>query len=97
MKVLERGTMPNGTHIQIEEWNENYNFMPYGSTLATYPKSKMSHAGSFAPKGNENYRFSFEFETNEEAQTAFNDLKEGNKELSDFKMFMRDKKYIDCI
>lgn len=61
MKVLQKGIMPNGTVIQIEEWNENYSFMPYGGTIASYPKSKVSHEGSFAPKGNETYRFQFDF------------------------------------
>ena len=97
MKVLKTGTMPDGTHIQIEEWNENYNFMPYGSTLASYPKSKVSHEGSFSPKGNEIYRFEFDFNSNNEAEIAFNDLLNGIKNLSDFKTHLSKQKYADCI
>lgn len=97
MKILQEGTMPDGTHIQIEEWNENYSFMPYGSTIASYPKAKVSHPGSFSPKGNEIYRFQFDFASQEEAFNAFSDLLTGNKVLSDFKSKMYNPKYADCI
>ena len=99
MKILQKGTMPNGTHIQIEEWNENYNFMPYGSTLASYPKSKMSHEGAFSPKGNQIYRFEFSFESDEETIIVFNDLLEGITELVDIKENLsgNSRKYADCI
>ncbi len=43
MKVLEKGIMLDGTVIQIEEWNENYSFMPYGSTLATNYNGKREY------------------------------------------------------
>lgn len=97
MKVLKTGTMPNGTPIQIEEWNENYSFLPYGATIASYPKSKSSHNGDFSPKGNVTYRFSFNFTNNEESEQAFNNLLSGNKELADYKEHMEFKKYADCI
>ena len=43
MKVLKTGKSAGGVDIQIEEWRENYSFMPYGSTLAFYPESKATH------------------------------------------------------
>ena len=97
MKVLKTGIMPNGTQIQIEEWNENYSFIPYASTLASYPKSKVSHEGAFAPKGNEIYRFQFNFKTEEEADKAFQDLLTGTKTLTDFRTNINTPKYRDCI
>jgi len=97
MKVLKIGKMPNGTEIQIEEWHENYDFMPYGSTLASYPKSKMSHEGAFAPKGNMEYRFSFNFASNEEAKTAFENLLNSKTVLSDYRDKIDRKEYADCI
>lgn len=54
MKVLKVGKSANGVDIQIEEWHENYSFMPYGSKLAFYPESKATHKGQFAPKAGEN-------------------------------------------
>lgn len=98
MKVLERGIMPNGTSVQIEDWSKDYSFMNYGSTLATYPQSKKSHKGVFAPKENEKYRFSFKFTSFEETKKAFEDLIKGEKSLLDFKENYDSKKeYIDCI
>ncbi|MGG1664501.1 hypothetical protein [Brevibacillus sp. NRS-1366] len=97
MRVLEKGIMPNGTSIQIEEWSENYSFMPYGSTIASYPKSKVSHEGTCAPKGNQSYRFSFNFKSEEETKKVFNELLTGGKALSDFKENLSEKKYADCL
>jgi hypothetical protein len=97
MKVLKTGTMPNGTPIQIEEWKENYDFMPYGDTIASYPKSKASHEGSFAPKGNEVYRFDFKFDSTGECEAAFNSLLTGEKVLTDYRDNLYYPKYADCI
>ncbi len=97
MKVLKRGTMPDGTKIQIEEWKENYSFMPYGSTIASYPVSKMSHEGQYSPKGNSVYRFQFDFKSNEETEQAYNSLTNGNKCLLDYKENLYTKEYADCI
>jgi len=71
--------------------------MPYGSTLAAYTKSKMSHKGAFAPKGNEVYRFEFDFNSNEEAEEAFNNLIEGKSLLSEYKQYISRPEYTDCI
>ena len=97
MKVLKKGAMSDGTKIQIEEWSENYSFMPYGSTIASYPKSKVSHAGSFSPKGNETYRFEFDLNSNKEAEQVFNSLLNGNSVLADHKSKLTRKEYADCI
>jgi hypothetical protein len=97
MKVIETVTMPNGTDIQIEEWNETYNFMPYASKLATYPISKMSRGLYFGPRGGEYYRFSFDFENAEECKKAFDLLKEGKAQLKDYVKYMDRKEYADCI
>ena len=97
MKVITSGIMPDGTAIQIEDWNENYSFMPYGSTLVSYSKSKVSHEGQFSPKGNEIYRFQFDFKNEKDCKIAFDKLISGESVLSDYKEFMYNKKYQDCI
>lgn len=97
MKILQKGKMQNGTDIQIEEWHENYNFIPYGSTLASYPLSKISLQGQFAPKANERYRFAFSFQSEEEAKQAFDNLLTGKNKLSDYKENISDLRYKDCI
>jgi hypothetical protein len=39
MKILNKSTTPNGIPFQLEDWNESYSFLPYGSTIAAYPKN----------------------------------------------------------
>ena len=97
MKVLQKDTLPDGTVVQIEEWHENYNFMPYGRTVATYPKSKVSHPGAFSPKGNVTFRCAFDFNSHDEAVKAFGDLVNGRKVLADFRNNLTRKEYADCI
>lgn len=74
MKVLQRGQMPDGTEIQIEEWSENYSFYAYGSMVAAYPKNRYG----------EKVRADKTFESAEEAEKAFSALKNGDKTLADF-------------
>jgi len=97
MKILLKGKMKNGTEIQIEEWHENYSFMPYGSTLASYPLSKISIQGQFAPKANERCRIAFSFESEEETKQAFDNLINGKNNLADYKENITDLRYKDCI
>ena len=37
MKIIRKGTTPNGTHIQIEDWSENYTFYNKNATIGFYP------------------------------------------------------------
>lgn len=98
MKVLKVGKSANGVDIQIEEWHENYNFMPYGSKLAFYPESKATHKGQFAPKAGESYRFSFDFPSNEKAEAAFIALENGSSVFTDYLEYWDGKpEYKDCI
>lgn len=76
MKILQRGQMPDGTEIQIEDWSENYLVYPYGSVLfvAAYPKNRYG----------EEFRARKIFESAKEAVKAFIALKTGDKTLTDF-------------
>lgn len=97
MKVLNRGIIKDGTKIQIEDWSEDYSFYNYGCTLASYPESKRSYKGQFAPKEGQIYRFDFKFNSFEETQKAYNELLEDAKILSDFKENLSRKEYSNCI
>ena len=46
MKVVKKSKMPDGTHIQIEDWKDVYDFMNIYS-IATYPKAKNSSKYGF--------------------------------------------------
>lgn len=97
MKVLRRGTMPDGTDIQIEDWNETYQFMPYGRTIAAYPISKYTLPGGFAPKAGERYRFSFDFSSNGEAMQVFDALVSGERTLGDYRQYLSESRYKPCV
>lgn len=74
MKVLQSGQMPDGTEIQIEDWSDKYSFYAYGSFVAAYPKNRYG----------EEVREKEIFRNAEEAEKAFNALKNGDKTLADF-------------
>lgn len=74
MKVLQRAQMPDGTKIVREEWSENYSFEAYGSMIAAFPRNRHG----------ETFRAHKDFESTEEAEEAFNALKNGDKTLADF-------------
>jgi|SRR5690625_1573665 len=85
MIVLEKATMQDGTKIQLEDWSDDYKFIPPASTLATYPKAKVSSDRQFGPRRNKTFRLEFCFESNEEARKAFENLSHGTKTLLDYK------------
>ena len=97
MKVLEKATLPGNNQIQIEDWSDNYNFVSYGSTLACYISSKSTIDRIYGPKAGERYRFSFDFGSHEEAKQAYQDLIEEKKTLCDFRDYLSNPEYGDCI
>ena len=97
MTIIKKGVMPDGTNIQIEDWHDNYNFMPRASTVASYPISKTTKEGSFAPKAGEQYRFAFNFEDADSALMAFETLISGSKVLADYRDKIDNPKYADCV
>jgi hypothetical protein len=96
MKVIRRGSLPNGNHLTIEDWSKDYN-RPYGATVVAYDISKVSLPGAFAPKGGEVYRFGFDFATNEEADAAFEELASGRKTPGDYREHMEEPRYGPCV
>ena len=93
MEIIERAIMPNGTHIQIEDWSKDYDFMGECATIGAYPIAQISGDTPFAPERNETFRMSIDFKTKEEARKCFEQLKTGEKQLIDF-ADEKDKKYL---
>ena len=90
MKVIRKGTTPNGTHIQIEDWSQDYTIYKKNATIGFYPvahesiyKEDKPHWMPY-PKRGETFRASFDFDTESEALEAFTLLKSGCKELMDY-------------
>ena len=98
MIVMKKGIMPDGTPVQIEDWNEGTKRYAYGFTVGSYPKSKANHPGSFSPKYGEPFRAQFNFDSDESVNDAFDNLVSGQKTLADYKdNFDLRHKYGDCI
>ena len=97
MKIIKKGVMPDGTEIQLENWNIDYEFNPAFSIIAAYAKSKMTLDGPFAPKAGELRRFEFNFKDAAETEMVFNALSSGEKTLADYKDKLYHPKYADCI
>lgn len=95
--ILQKGRLPDGTMIQIEDWSEDYKFMGYGSTIGAYPVSKMGYSEQFAPRKGEKIRVEYDFENEVAAGQIFSELIEGTKTLKDIEKYLYDKRYKDCI
>lgn len=95
--IVEKDLLPDGTKIQIEDWSTEYSFMPYGRTVASYPKSKANHKGDFSPKIDKLFRCAFDFNSHAEAKNAYDELLSGSKTLSDYKNFLQYKENQNCI
>lgn len=90
MKVIRKGTTPNGTHIQIEDWSEDYTFYNKNATIGFYPEAQESiynedhpHWTPY-PKRGETFRASFKFDTEAKALEAFVLLENGCKAFMDY-------------
>ena len=90
MQIIRKGTTPNGTHIQIEDWSENYTFHNKNATIGFYPmaleniyREDKPHWTPY-PKRGKTFRASFNFNTEEEALEAFVLLENGCREFADY-------------
>lgn len=91
MKILKKDIMPDGTKIQLEDWNEDYSCFAPADCIAAYPVSKMSiqkASGYYYPVVNEKFRCSFHFGADKSAELAFVDLATGNISLLDIAEFL---------
>ena len=83
MKVLERAATPDGTKIQIEDWKEDYSFINVLS-IATYPMAKNTSKYRWVESG-KTFRLDInKFNNDEEVYQAFNNLVNGDKQITDF-------------
>lgn len=87
MKVLERATTPDGTAIQIEDWTESRDCFKTLS-IGAYPimNRKPTSINALFLEVNEPIRISIhrDWKDNEEVRKAFDDLKNGTKNIKDF-------------
>lgn len=98
-KIVEKATLTDGTHIQIEDWHPCYDFEPTCGTLAAYPIAKETNTENIMnyPKRGESFRLELWFKTEEQTRQAFADLLSGKKSLKDFRENAERPHYLDLI
>ena len=84
MKIKERNIMPDGTHIQIEDWKADYPGIINTISIVTYPKAKNTGKYNLVKRG-ETFRLELlrEFSTDEQAYKLFHQLICGEVKLED--------------
>lgn len=95
-RILDKAIMPDGTHIQIEDWSEICSICKPCDTLVTFPKVTTPFA---CYNTSDRVRIALAFENEQETRQAFSDLTSGRKSLKDFRSNANwDKRhYLDLI
>lgn len=83
-KIIEKGVMPDGTEIQIEDWSAVYPGTKYAWMIGAYPIAKHSSDRPFGPRKGKIFRCGLEFRTEAEARGAYDRLMNGAR-LTDFR------------
>ncbi|WP_342498269.1 hypothetical protein [Bacillus sp. FSL M8-0350] len=97
MEILEKAIAPDGTSLQIENWNCDYSFKPYGGVIGAYPKSLHSLNGDYAPRRNRTFRLALDFASYSDAKNAFESIARGKSTLNDYREHVRNKQLLECI
>ncbi|MDE6200343.1 MAG: hypothetical protein K2M47_00715 [Clostridiales bacterium] len=86
MQVITRGTMPDGTGIQIEDWSKSYSFEAENGTVAAYPIATRTDYDSPLkyPQCGQSFRLAMRFTSAADAASCFAALQDGSKQLDDF-------------
>lgn len=94
-QVLKEGVMPDGTRIQLEDWS-GYVLHKYADTIAAYPKSKANLIREGIKQG-ENFRVSFRFNNQEQAENVFERLIAGTADLIDYDWYIESPRLAICL
>lgn len=107
-KILNQAILPDGTHIQLEDWSENNTLeFPdlYGLQIGAYPVAKNGGCYGLVRK-NEIFRLTISMNkyrnyTNEMVKTDYEALKSGSKSLIDLQDYYynadKDKYYMGIL
>lgn len=87
MKVIERAVMPNGTEIQLEDWNNSGYPDLYKFTIGAYPIAKNTGKYRWIESG-QTFRLDISMNqykgySNDDVKADFEALKSGEKSLED--------------
>lgn len=71
MKILNQTVLDDGTLVRLEDWNENFPFYPYGTTISAYPKRYLQ------------IRAQADFQTHADAKAIYDKLVQGALKITD--------------
>ena len=84
--IRATGKMPDGTGIQLENWEDSYPSSPsLWWAIGAYPRSKHESGRLFGPRRGQEFRLTINFATDAEAVEAFEKLNRGDAELLDYR------------
>lgn len=84
MEIIEKATMPDGTHIQLEDWRNDYPDIYDNFTIAAYPICQNT-VGNWIKSG-ERFRLDISrFNFDDDVKQIFEDLTNGKITLSDLR------------
>ena len=96
MKIVKQSKMPDGTVVQLEDWQEDYLFKKF-LEIGAYPKAKNSSTNKII-EANKTFRFDLtNFKSNKEAEDVFSKLEKGTIKLEDLQEYFyssKDKFYL---
>lgn len=84
MQILKQSTMPDGTTIQLEDWQEDFLHIKI-LEIGAYPIAKNSNKNDLI-ESNKTFRLNLVgFSSNEQAKDTFNKLEKGEITLKELK------------
>lgn len=100
MKIIKKSITPNGEHIQIESWKEDYScFDTY--LIATYPTMKKQPISKkvYGMEIGKPFRVEISrgFTSDDEVLQVFQQLENGEKNIKDFREKFWDLWCIECL
>ena len=84
MEIIKRAVMPDGTHIQLEDWRTNYPSIDKNYTIGAYPICQNA-VGYWIQRG-ETFRLDISrFSADDDVKQIFEDLTSGKITLADLR------------
>ena len=84
MEIIKKAVMPDGTHIQLEDWGSDYPSVNKNYTIGAYPICQNT-VGNWIKSG-EKFRLDISrFNTDDDVKQIFEDLTSGKITLADLR------------
>lgn len=86
MEIIKKAVMPDGTHIQLEDWRADYPSVNENYTIGAYPICQ--NTVGYWIRGGETFRLTISrFNTNDDVKQIFENLTSGKITLADLRNY----------